>query len=353
MRGLVEAHGPATGPLPRLADQPGGLAQVALGYAGDLRDGARGVVGEERRHGLPALGVRGDEVGVGAAVVVQEAQQAVEEGEVGAGPDLEEQVGLRGGGGAARVDDDQLGARLHPVHHPQEENRVAVGHVGADDEEDVRLVEVLVRAGRAVGAERQLVTGPGARHAQPGVRLDLVGAQISLGQLVGQVLGFEAHLTGHVEGDRVGAVFVDDRPQPPCRLGDRRVHGGGLRFLAPVRADEGAGQPAGCGEQVGGGRALGAQPAEVGRVLLVPGRLQDRTAPVRSAADVQDHAAAHTAVRADRAHPGRGRAVGPRVQRGHGRPFPSDDRPGESLCKPLRRYEPCITQVSPGPAAGS
>ena len=106
----------------------------------------------------------------------QQVQQAVEQGEVGARRDLQEQVGLVGGGGAARVDDDQLGARLDPLHHPQEQDRVAVGHVGADDEEDVGVVEVLVRAGRAVRAERQLVAGARAGHAQPGVRLDLVGA---------------------------------------------------------------------------------------------------------------------------------------------------------------------------------
>ena len=95
----------------------------------------RRVVGEERRHRLPALGVLGDELGVGVPVLDQQVQQAVEQGEVGARPDLQEQVGLVGGGGAPRVDDDQLGAGLDPVHHPQEQDRVAVGHVRADDEE--------------------------------------------------------------------------------------------------------------------------------------------------------------------------------------------------------------------------
>src|SRR5690242_21225305 len=46
----------------------------------------------------------------------------------------------------------------------------SVGHVRADDQEHVRPVEVLVGAGRAVRAERQLVAGAGAGHAQPGDR---------------------------------------------------------------------------------------------------------------------------------------------------------------------------------------
>ncbi|MDH6495959.1 hypothetical protein M2156_002178 [Streptomyces sp. SAI-149] len=236
---------------------------------------------------------------------MQQVEQAVQEGEVGARLDLEEQVGLRRGGGAPRVHDDHLGARrLHPLHHPEEQDGVAVGHVGADDEEQVGLLEVLVRAGRAVRPERQLVAGAGAGHAQPGVGLDLVGADEPLGELVRQVLGLKTHLAGNVEGDRVGAVLVDDLPQPPGRLGDRRADGLRHRLLAPLGPYQGRGQPAGRGQQVGGGRALGAEPAEVGGVLLVAGGLQDRTASVGAHADVEDQAAAHTAVRADRPHHG-------------------------------------------------
>ena len=44
---------------------------------------------------------------------------------------------------------------------------MAVGHVGADDEEQVGVVEVLIRPGRAVRAQRLLVSRSGACHAQP------------------------------------------------------------------------------------------------------------------------------------------------------------------------------------------
>ena len=46
----------------------------------------------------------------------------------------------------------QLGAGLEPVGHAQEQDRMAVGHVRADDEEQVGGVEVGVRTRRAVGA---------------------------------------------------------------------------------------------------------------------------------------------------------------------------------------------------------
>ena len=57
---------------------------------------------------------------VDVAVFDQQVQQPVQQGQVGAGLDLQEQVGPLGGGGAARVDDDQLGAGLEPVGHPQD-----------------------------------------------------------------------------------------------------------------------------------------------------------------------------------------------------------------------------------------
>ncbi len=89
---------------------------------------------------------------------------------------------------------------------------MAVSHIGADDEENVGRFEVLIRPGWPVRAEGQLVTRTGAGHAQPRVRLDLVGADEPFGQLVGQVLGLERHLSGHIQGEGIRPVFVDDLP---------------------------------------------------------------------------------------------------------------------------------------------
>ena len=97
-------HSPAS-PIIRAASP-----DVVLRDAGDLGDRGGRVVVEEGGHGLPALGVLRDEVGVGVPVLDQQVQQPVEQREVGTRLDLQEQVGLGGGGGAPRVDDDQLGA---------------------------------------------------------------------------------------------------------------------------------------------------------------------------------------------------------------------------------------------------
>ncbi len=101
-----------------------------------------------------------------------------------------------------------------------------------------------------------------------------IGPQETLGQLVGQVLRLDGHLAGHVERDRVGTVLVDDRAQPRACLGDRVVDGCGDGSVVARWPHQRRRQPPVVGgHHLGVGRALGAQPAEVGRVQLVSGDL--------------------------------------------------------------------------------
>ncbi len=72
---------------------------------------------------------------------------------------------------------------------------MAIGHVGADYQKHVGVVEVLIRARRTIRSQRQLVARARTRHAEPRVGFDLVGADEPFGQLVGQVLGLDRHLS--------------------------------------------------------------------------------------------------------------------------------------------------------------
>ncbi|CAM3492555.1 hypothetical protein TSHO111613_24800 [Tsukamurella hominis] len=295
--GLVQAHGPQAGPVRGAADEVGGALDVGRVESGDLGDAIHRIVLEEGGHRVPALGVRVDELPVHGAAGDEQREQAVEQREVGARADRQVQVGLRRGRGAPRVDHDQLRARLDPVHHAQEQDRVAVGHVGAGDEEDVGVVEVVVTAGRPVGAEGLLVARSRARHAQPGVGLDPLRAQEALRQLGREVLRLQRHLPAHVQGDRVGPVRVPDLPQAPSGRRDRVRELDGAAVGVAVRTHLRAGLPATGGEQVDGGGALGAQPSAVRGVVLRPYRTRDGTV-----AHLQGEAAAHPAVPAHRLH---------------------------------------------------
>ena len=110
---------------------------------------------------------------------------------------------------------------------------------------------------------------------------------------------------GDVERDRVRAVLVDDRAQPRGAVSViAGVHGDGLGSARRGRRRTSAvSSRPGRGEHVGGGGALGAQPAEVGRMVLVSDRLGHVTpAAFRIRCDLQHHAAADAAVGAHGVH---------------------------------------------------
>ena len=164
--GLVQPHRPAAHPVACRTDHLGDATQLGDLDAGDLGNLLRRILRRELDHLLVAVGVGRDELVVDVSALDQQVQEPVHQGEVGAGAHLEEDVGLVGGRRPPRIHDDELRPGLDAIHHPQEQDRMAVGHVGADDEEDVRVIEVLIRPGRAVGAQGELVAGARARHAQ-------------------------------------------------------------------------------------------------------------------------------------------------------------------------------------------
>ena len=139
-----------------------------------------------------------------------------------------------------------------------------------------RAIEVGVRARRAVGAERLLVPGSGAGHAQPRVRLDVHGPTETLGQFGGQILCLDGHLARHIERDGVRPVLVDDGAQPSARLGNGVVDGRRHQFLVARRPQQRRRQPAVVGgHHLGVRGALGAQPPEIGGMQLVTGDTGD------------------------------------------------------------------------------
>ena len=87
-------------------------------------------------------------------------QQAAEQGRVRARRDRQKEIGILGGAGLARIDDDELGAALAAVlHHALEQNRMAPGGVRADQHDEIGLIEVLVIAGNGVRPECAAMAG--------------------------------------------------------------------------------------------------------------------------------------------------------------------------------------------------
>ena len=87
---------------------------------------------------------------------------------------------------------------------------MAPGGVGADQHDQVGLVEILVAAGHGVGAEGAAVAGDRRGHAQPRIGVDVGRADKALHQLVGDVIILGQQLAGEIERDRVRAIALDD-----------------------------------------------------------------------------------------------------------------------------------------------
>ena len=101
----------------------------------------------------------------------------------------QKQIGLVAGRGAARIDHHDLGAAFAPVaRHALEQHRMAPGGVGADQHEQIGLVEILVAARHRVRAEGAAMAGDRRGHAQPRIGVDVGRAEEALHQLVGDVI---------------------------------------------------------------------------------------------------------------------------------------------------------------------
>ncbi len=135
-------------------------------------------------------------------------QQGVEQCNVAIGRDGHMQIGLLGGFGAARVDYDNFRAALFARGlDPLPDHRVTPCGVGPHQQDQVRLVEVVVGAGNHILAERAIVRGDSARHAKAAVGVDIAAADEAFHQLVGDVIVLGEKLARNVEGHAVRPVL--------------------------------------------------------------------------------------------------------------------------------------------------
>src|SRR5215216_1793836 len=201
---------------------------------------------------------------------------------------------------------DHLGPAGLGLDHPLEGHRVALGHVGALDQDAVRVDEVTRVGGRAAAAERDPQTGDRGGVSYAGLVLDLDGPERGE-QLLDQVVLFVVEgrpaQAGEPEGAPVDLVALDVLPVRLAGghdpVGDH-LHRHLQVQLLPLGAvgaavlDLGLAQRG--GDQVLGGGALGAEPAAADRAVGVTLDLDDLLV-----LDVDALAAADRAVRADRA----------------------------------------------------
>ena len=109
----------------------------------------------------PAFGVVGDVLLVDVAPVPQQSKQAVDQHQVGAGPDGQMRSGHPSQCGAPRIDNDARGAPGNPLLDSLVGDRMAIGGIRPDKQESVAQLDVSIASGRPVAAQRQRHTGGG------------------------------------------------------------------------------------------------------------------------------------------------------------------------------------------------
>ena len=177
---------------------------------------------------------------------------------------------------------------------------MAPRRVGADQHQEVGLVEILVAAGHGVGAEGAAVAGDRGRHAEPRIGVDIGAADETLHQLVGDVIILGQQLPGEIERHRAGAVALDDMGEAMRDMVERIAPGHPLHG-ALAAADHRIEQPVLEAERLAERRALRAQPSEIGGMLGIAGNRRAAVAVRR-----RQHAAADAAIGTGRARGAKG-----------------------------------------------
>ena len=312
---LVDPHRPQGERRPRATESQRGHDDGLAREPRQNRAALGRIAFDHRAKTLPAPRVLRDEACVEEAFAPQHVQHRVQQRDVGAGSQRQVEIGDVGGLGPARVADHDrhiVGRLELPLPDPLEGDRVAVGGVGADQQEAVGEIDVGVRHGRAVGSQRPLVSGCRRGHAEPGVRVEVIGADEPPRELGAEVVLLGEELARRVEGDRVRSVRRDDLAHPIGREPERQLPRHPLELRATAQADLRMKEPVRRSQHGGEMDGFGADVADVGRMVEIASDLRHA-----AIADLHQEPATHTAVRTHRRSPGVGVRAAARVTRSH------------------------------------
>ena len=347
---LRDPHAPEDHGGPGAGVEPRHRAE-GLGFnAADLRHG----LGRELRH-VPFQLL--ESVGVGCHVVAvvepfgdDDVEQRVEQRHVGAGLELKHPGGVAPQGLAARIHHDEMGAAFGGLLEVGGRHRMILRGVGADGDDDVRVLAGGEGRGHGGGADALHQGRHRRRVAKAGAVVHVVGAEARAHELLHQVRFLVGALGGAVTRQRITAVPIPYLPQArgrciqrllPGGLAEMAVgvcrihfHGGILGRVVP--ANQRHGEAMRVADVVEAKAPLDAQASAIGWSVAALHR--DDGVVLDPVADL----ATHAAIRADAGHLGRGaRACPPRPHppgsRASGRRW---DTPARTRRRPRRCCRP-------------
>ena len=168
-------------------------------------------------------------------VVLQKGQQSLEQRDIAPRRERQMQICLLCGGAAPRIDHHDLCLALPLITtNALVDDGMTPGRIGSHQHDEVGHIEVLVTARDHVFAEGPLVAHHRGRHAKPGVRIDVAGAQSTLGELVGHVVILGQQLTRDIQGHRLRPMRIQHATKTTRHVIQRGVPVHGLAVHAGV-----------------------------------------------------------------------------------------------------------------------
>ena len=169
---------------------------------------------------------------------------------------------------AARIDDDELGALAQPLLDLRADDRMRVGRIAADDENDIGLVdgvEILRAGGRAEGLAEAIA---GRRMADARARVDIIIAEAAADELLHEKGLLAGAARGGDAADRESAVFRLNALELGSGVGDRLLPGHFAPGVGDLLADHRAGDAVAMQRIAIGEAALDAAMAVIGLAVL-------------------------------------------------------------------------------------
>ena len=268
---LVDPHRPeAEHPLTAV-EELRHLPQPLFWNVAEPSNLARRPAGRQIKEGLVVLGVIVNEGRVLTVLAKNQMGQAVEQRQVRTRRNRQMHIRSLRGLREAGIDDDDLhaaGMALFAFQEALKQHRVAFRGVGPDQEGHRAVVQILVTGGRTIGAQAAGVARHRGAHAQAGVGIEVVRAQGTFQQLLGQVVVLGVELARSIHRNRIGPLGGQGAADAAHQQVHRLLPSDGLERFVQAGAVEGLAKPT-TTQGLANGRALDADLAQARGVLAV------------------------------------------------------------------------------------
>ena len=235
----------------------------------DLPHLLRGIIPEDVPELFKAFRVLFDILRIGQSLLHHHVHHAVCEGHVGAGADLQVNVGVLRQGYLPGINDDQPGSILHGLPYLHAHHRVSLLGVRAHQKNAVHIMGYVIdRVGHGAGTQGFCQSRHACGVTDSGAVIRVVGPEAGTDHLLDQVNVFVGRTGTGKSRERFAAEGIFQLHESFCGIADGLLPGSLPEFTCLPVFDEGTGQPFRRMDKIkASGAPLDAQSPVVGRSI--------------------------------------------------------------------------------------